>query len=233
MKEIIARLKELNKLDLRLQTLQKDLERLPKELTERQLRLKTLHGVIDRAKTEVVRLKSEADGVELEVKSGEEALRRYASQLNILRSSKEFETSKRQMDAQRIWNKENETKELELLEKADAKQKEIDANLAAQAKAEQELQAETDRVDKESAELHAEYDKLHKEREMLAKDVPEKDLTLYNRIAIGRGQAIATVEAGGICSACCMRIPPQVHNLALIGKELAFCPSCGRILTGS
>ena len=232
MKAIIERLKELNKIDLKLQMLRKDRERLPKELAEKQGRLGTLNAAIERAKAEILRLKLEADNIELEVKSGEEALKRYAGQMNILRSSKEFETVKRQMDAQRSWNKENEGKALELLEQVDAKQKDLDANTATLAQAEEELRAETARVEKETAELRVEDDALCRERDELAKDVPEKELTLYTRIAIGRGQAIAVVDHG-ICSVCFMRIPAQAHNLALLGKELVFCPSCGRILTAS
>jgi uncharacterized protein len=232
MKDIIERLKALNKIDVQLQMLKKDIERLPKELSEKQVLPRTLRGTIDRAKAEITRLKLEAENFELEVKSGEEALKRYAGQMNVLRTSKEFESVKRQMDAQRVWNKENEGKALELMEQVDAKQKDIDKNSVALAEAETVVAAETARVDKEVAELQKQYDTLAAERSALAKDVPDKELTVYNRIAAGRGQAIAHVDRG-ICSACFMKIPPQVHNLALLAKEMVCCPSCGRILTAA
>ena len=157
-------------------------------------------------------------------------MKRYAGQMNVLRTSKEFETVKRQMDAQRVWNKENETKELELLEQVDVKVKDVEKNSAALADAEAMLAKETERVEKEVAELRVQYDTIAAERATLAKDLPEKELTIYDRIAAGRGQAIATVEKGN-CSACFMKIPAQVHNMALLAKELVCCPSCGRILT--
>ncbi len=230
MKEIIDRLKTLNKLDVQLQTIKKDMERLPKELSEKATLPKNLKGTIERAKAEISRLKIDADAIELEIKSGEEALKRYAGQMNVLRTSKEFETVKRQMDAQRAWNKENEGKALELLEQVDVKQKDIEKNSVALTEAEKVLAEETAKVDRLLAELKADYEKLATERAGLSKDVPEKELTIYDRIAAGRGQAIATVEKG-ICSACFMKIPPQVHNMALLAKELVCCPSCGRILT--
>lgn len=232
MKEIIERLKELNKLDVQMQSLKKDMDRLPRELTPKEERPRALRASIDRAKAEMTRLKMEADAVELEVTSGEEALKRYAGQMNVLRTSKEFETVRRQMDAQRAWNKENEGKALELLEKVDGLKKDVEQNSKALEEAEQDLAAETARVDKEVAELNSQYESLSKEREVLAKDVPDKELELYNRITASRGQAIASVERG-ICSACYMRIPAQVHNLALLAKELVVCPSCGRLLTAT
>ena len=230
MKDIIDRLKTLNKLDVQLQTIKKDMDRLPKELNEKQAIPRNLKGTIDRAKAEINRLKLEAEAIELEIKAGEEALKRYSSQMNVLRTSKEFETVKRQMDAQRIWNKENEGKALELLEQVDAKQKDIEKNSAALTEAERVLAEETAKVDKTVGELKAEYEKLAGERSGLSKDVPDKELLIYDRIAAGRGQAIATVERGN-CSACFMKIPAQVHNMALLAKELVTCPSCGRILT--
>jgi predicted nucleic acid-binding Zn-ribbon protein len=230
MKEIIDRLKSLNKIDVQLQTIKKDMERLPRELSEKHIQPKTLRNAIERAKADVSRLKLDAESMELEIKSGEEALKRYAGQMNVLRTSKEFETVKRQMDAQRAWNKENEGKALELLEQVDAKQKDIEKNSASLAEAEKALAEESAKVDKVIAELKAQYDTLAAERAGLAKDLPDKELIIYDRIAAGRGQAIATVERGN-CSACFMKIPPQVHNLALLAKELVCCPSCGRILT--
>lgn len=232
MKEIIDRLKSLNKIDVQLQTLKKDMERLPKALTEQQQASKTLKSAIDRSKDQITKHKIDADSIELEVKSGEESLKRLATQMNVLRTSKEFETVRRQMDAQRAWNKENEGKVLEILEKVDALQKDMDKNNASLTAADTKLAEDTIRVEKEVAELKAEYEKLAAERAELAKDVPEKELTIYNRIAANRGQAIALVDRG-ICSACFMKIPPQIHNLALLAREMTQCPSCGRILTAT
>ena len=230
MKEIISQLKELNKLDIQLQMLKKDIDRLPKELSEKQTVPKNLRGSIERARAEITRLKIDADTIELEVKSGEEALKRLATQMNVLRTSKEFETVRRQMDAQRAWNKENEGKVLELLEQVDVKQKDVDKNNAALEESEKALAIESLRVEKELAELQAQYDGIAAQLGILARDLPEKELTIFNRIAVGRGQAIAIVERGN-CSLCFMKIPPQVHNMALLAKDLVCCPSCGRILT--
>src|SRR5437868_150853 len=131
MKEIINLLKSLNELDVKVNMIKKDMDRLPKELAEKQVVSKNLRAAIDKSKAEILKLKVEADSIELEVKSGEESLKRYSTQMNVMRTSKEFDTVKRQMDAQRAWNRENENKVLELLEKVDVKQKDIEKNTAA------------------------------------------------------------------------------------------------------
>src|SRR5258708_20593533 len=172
MKEIIDLLKSLNQFDIRLRTLKKDMERLPKELSEKQSALKTSKAAIERANAEIMRLKIDADSAELEVKSGEEALKRYSGQMNVLRTSKEFDTVRRQMDAQRAWNRENENKYLELMEKVETKQKDVEQNNKALSEAEAALAIETQRVEKEVAELQTDYDKIAAERGVLARDVP-------------------------------------------------------------
>jgi hypothetical protein len=231
MHSIIEQLRVLNDLDVRLQSIQRDLERLPKTLEEREQELKALREQIERRKEEVKRLRADADAMDLELKSGMDTLKRLASQLNVLRTSKEFDVVRRQMDAQRVWNSQIEDKALALMNQADEKQKDVEQlgeQLSAQ---EQALAAERARVEKDLEELKAQQTGLAGQRKELAKEVPDKELAIYDRIVVNRGQAIATVNASGYCSACHMKLPPQIHNLALLAQELVTCPSCMRILT--
>lgn len=230
MKELIGQLASLNEIDLKLGTIRKDLERLPKTLTEKETAIKNLRIVADRLKADILKLKVEADSIELDVKAGEDALKRYATQMNAIRTNKELEAIRRQMETQRIWNRDNENKALELMEKIDARQKELDKQNASLVESEKDVVAESERISKDVSELRAQMDVLNGQREGLAKAVPEKELQVYNRVMSSRGQAISKVDRG-ICSACFMKLPPQVHNLALLGKEVVTCPSCGRILT--
>ncbi|MCW8132791.1 MAG: hypothetical protein KIS92_20765 [Planctomycetota bacterium] len=230
MKEIIQKLHKLNDLDIELQSIRKDLDRIPKELAAKEEEPKLLKEQIEKRKAEIIKLKMEADAMELEIKAGMEALKRYASQLNVLRTSKEFEAVKRQMEAQRGWNSENEDKALALLGQAEVKQKESDGLSAKLAEVEAALAIERARVQKDVGELTAKRDDLLAKRGELSKDVPAKELAIYDRIVVNRGQATAKVNKG-FCAACHMKLPPQVHNLALLAKELVTCPSCDRILT--
>jgi len=231
MRNVIEQLRTLNDLDVRLQAIQRDLDRLPKALAEKEEQARLLRDQIERKKAEVLRFKADADAQDLEHKSGMETLKRLANQMNVMRTSKEFDVVRRQMDAQRVWNSQIEDKALALMSQADERQKEVDTISAQLAEQEQVVVEEKARVDKELAELRQQYGKLRGERDVLAKDVPDKELAIYDRIVVNRGQAIAAVNAMGYCEACRMKLPPQVHNLALLAQELVTCPSCGRILT--
>jgi len=232
MKEIIEQLRTLNEIDVKIAMVRKDLERLPKELGEKQAPIKALKIQIEKLKTDIIQLKINADAAELDVKAGDEALKRLAQQMNFLKSSKEWDTVKRQMDAQRGWNKENENKELEILSQIEAKQADLDKLSAALTESESTAATESARVEKETGELQARMNELTAEREKISPGIPEKELTVYTRIAGTRGVAIAYVK-NGTCSLCYMRLPPQIQNLALLGRDLTCCPSCGRILTAA
>src|SRR5579862_580432 len=229
MKEIIEQLRTLNEIDNKIAMVRKDMERLPKELADRQSPIRLLKVQIEKTKAEVTQLKISADSAELDVKAGEDALKRLAMQMNVLKTSKEWDTIKRQMDAQRGWNKENEGKELALLEQIENKQAELDKHSASLQELESSASTESERVEKELQELGARLNELSAEREKLTPGIPDKELTIYTRIAGTRGVAISYVKNGN-CSLCFMRLPPQIQNLALLGRDITCCPSCGRIL---
>jgi predicted nucleic acid-binding Zn-ribbon protein len=232
MKEIIEQLRTLNEIDNKIAIVRKDMERLPKELAERQSPIRLLKVQIEKTKAEVTQLKISADAAELDVKAGEDALKRLAQQMNVLKTSKEWDTIKRQMDAQRGWNKENESKELALLEQIELKQAEHDKHSASLQELETTASSESERVEKELNELRTRLNELSAEREKLTPGIPDKELTIYTRIAGTRGVAISYVKNGN-CSLCFMRLPPQIQNLALLGRDITCCPSCGRILTAA
>jgi predicted nucleic acid-binding Zn-ribbon protein len=231
MRNVIEQLRALNDLDLRLQSVQRDLDSLPKALAEKEEQAKLLGDQLARKKMDIQRLKIDADAQDVELKAGLDTLKRLANQMNVMRTSKEFDVVRRQMDAQRVWNSQIEDKALALMGQADEKQKEAEKIGAQVVDQEKQVSEEKTRVDKELAELRQQYDGLKAQRDLLAKDVPRKELTIYNRIVINRGQAIASVNALSYCTACHMKLPPQVHNLALLAQEMVTCPSCGRILT--
>ena len=230
MKAIIEQLRTLNEIDVRLGMVKKDIERLPKELAEKQAPIRLLKAAIERAKADLIKLKIDADSADVDCKAGDDALKRLATQMNVMKTSKEWDAIRRQMDAQRGWNKDNETKELALLEQVDNKQKEIEKQSATLAELEAASVADSERIEKELAELRARHEELDAQRARLYPEIPDKELQIYIRVAGTRGEAISVVKNGN-CSLCYMRLPAQIQNLAILGRELVSCPSCGRILT--
>ena len=231
MKTIIPSLRRLNELDQKLHSIKKDLERIPKDLESKETDLRVQRDRLERRKAEVAAFKAEAKGLEDELEIGETALKRYNSQVNTLRTPKELETMRRQMDDQRRGNQRLMDRSLEMLSQAELKQKELDEATGKLAESEKAMVLEREKLAKDVLELKADQTKLNTERESITKDIPEKELSIYTRVGASKGVAIALVEKNGTCSSCSMKLPPQFHNEVLIGRELVTCPSCGRILT--
>lgn len=231
MKTIIPSLRRLNDLDQKLHSIKKDLERIPKDLENKETDLRVQRDRLERRKAEVAAFKADAKGLEDELELGETALKRYNSQMNSLRTPKELETMRRQMDDQRRANQRLMDRSLEMLSQAEVKQKELDEATIKLAESEKSMVAERAKLAKDVEDLKAEQAKFNSEREGIAKDIPEKELGIYTRVGASKGVAITVVEKNGTCSSCFIKLPPQFHNEVLIGRELVTCPSCGRILT--
>lgn len=116
--------------------------------------------------------------------------------------------------------------------------------MIAQEEAEEKYQAsqaglaETQKqASEEKAGLRGERDGLLKdlerlasERQVIAKVIPESNLTLYLRLRQQkRGVAVAEVQ-DSTCSACGATLTPAERQTARSPHQLSLCPSCGRIL---
>ncbi len=232
MKDILENLRILNETDVKLQTVQKDLDRMPKELAEKELAAEDFKAQLETQKKLIKQMKVDSDAMELEMKVGSEALKKFSNQMSLIRTSREMEAIRRQTETQKMFNSKAERKVLELLEEIDTLDKIV---AEAEEKYEQmckETAEEKARIEKDMAELNKEKEGLTNQREQLAKDIPPKELETYNRIVVNRGFAFAHVNDGH-CSACYIQLPPQVHHLALLAKDMVTCPSCNRILTAS
>ncbi len=69
-------------------------------------------------------------------------------------------------------------------------------------------------------------------RTEVAKKVRADLFRIYTMVFNRRGSGVAELE-GGICRACNMVIPPQLHNQVLAAEKIFQCPSCQRFLLPS
>jgi predicted nucleic acid-binding Zn-ribbon protein len=123
----------------------------------------------------------------------------------------------------------NEDKILDLMVKAELREKEVKA-------AEAELKAETAEIESEKEQARqrtAEDEKLLAEatakREGLRSGVSENLLRHYERVMKFRGSGIAEVR-NHKCMGCQVMLRPQIYNDVRSGEQTVICDSCQRIL---
>jgi uncharacterized protein len=221
---------------LKLQNADKEIRRLQDEIAELPKRV----GAIEQ---KLAGTKAQLDKAQAAVKSDEAARRKLDSNINELRSkiskyrdqSLEVKTNEQyrallaEIQFAETEILANEDKILELMVKADARDKEVKA---AQA----ELKAETAEIEKEKEQARqrtAEDEKLltdwRAKREQLRSGVREDLLRHYERVSKFRGSGIAEVRDQK-CMGCQVILRPQTYNEVRSGKETVVCDSCQRIL---
>jgi predicted nucleic acid-binding Zn-ribbon protein len=81
--------------------------------------------------------------------------------------------------------------------------------------------------------LQKELDKFFSERAAAAGPIPEDALRLYDQLRQQRrGLAVAAIRDNS-CSACGSGLTAAQMQSSRASSQMAFCPSCGRILYGS
>jgi len=85
----------------------------------------------------------------------------------------------------------------------------------------------------EHATLQKELGKLFAERSAIASPIPPDALELYDKLRLQRrGIAVAVISEHS-CSACGSGLSPAQMQSSRASRQMALCPSCGRILYGS
>ena len=133
----------------------------------------------------------------------------------------ESETFKRRLSAQ-------EDELLDLMSQIE----EMEAGLKTSTKEveglKQEWQREQETLTQTKAETETRLTSLNKSRTELAQQISPEILSLYERIKLAKGQAIAKVEQGR-CQGCYINLPTNQWRKAKAG-DLVHCSSCNRIL---
>ena len=204
--EIPAKTGELQAAAERVKAAYEEKVALTKELANRR---RTLEGEVDLARTKLSRLKDQL----MTVKTNKE----YTAMLNEIRTAETH-----------IRNEED--KILDVMEEMESGEKAI--NLA-----ETEIRRECTAIDDEirrmnesAPALEGELEKLRGEKAAVEAGVDPEFIAQYRRIADAR-KGIALAEAKEeLCSACHVRIRPQMYADLLLTETILFCDSCSRIL---
>lgn len=216
--------------DRRLRTLAEDLERVPKDEARAKERLAGDEAAVRKAKEELQANEVEIKKVELDVGTRKTTIARLKTQQFETRKNDEYQALGNEIIRYEKDVDGLETKELELMERADA----LRATLAT---AEQALAKTKGLVDEDLAKLadrrqrvSAEAAEVKAERDRLAADAPESLMPLYERLLKTKnGLAVVPVSAGK-CSGCHIKLVASTLVKVNSGTEGVQCESCGRLL---
>jgi predicted nucleic acid-binding Zn-ribbon protein len=230
MLEMIEKLLILQDRDRRIRQEQGELGRIEPERQTLKAKAATAQADLENAKLRVKQIESGRKDLELEVEAKKQMIVRYANQQFQTRKNEEYRALAHEIDTCKAAIFEIENREIELMEQAEAAQKEVlratqAANDARKLADEQvaQLGAREQNLLKELAELEA-------NREELAAAVDESARNRYERLVRSKGENVVVGVQHGVCGGCHMKLPPQLLVTCQGEKELVSCSNCGRIL---
>ena len=231
MQEKILALYELQKIDSKIDEINKVKGELPLEVQDLEDEVAGMKTRIDHINAEIEELNNLTKQRKREVDQARIMIGNYKEQQNNVRNNREFDAISKEIEYQEL--------EIELAEKrlkeyaAGIKAKKLQLEEAEAAVQDREAdynakKAELDGIEAETAPLVAEYaEQAARAREK----IDERLLSAYERIRrnVRNGLAVVTVKRDA-CGGCFNRIPPQRQVDIRQGKKIIICEYCGRIL---
>jgi len=167
---------------------------------------------------------------ELELAQKETQIKKLEGQLSQVKTNKEYAALQQEISSLKADNSVLEEGIIHVLDEVDAAREEVrneKEKVAVVTKSFQDKDLEKANYEKS---LQVRLADLKKQREESVAQLPPELGELYNRITVKKqGLALAAVS-GEVCSACQMKLRPQLINDIRLGEQIVVCENCSRIL---
>jgi hypothetical protein len=216
--------------DRRLRTLADDLAKIPKDESRAKDKLAGDTEAVRKAKEGVMANEIEIKKVEMDTGTRRTTILRLKTQQFETRKNDEFQALGHEIVRYEKDIDALETKELELMEKADALRATLGQAEAALVHTKKLIDEDLANLADRKKRLEAETLEVQAERETLAAAAPQSMLPLYERLLKTKnGLAVVPVTAGK-CTGCHMKLVASTLVKVNSGVEGTQCESCGRLV---
>ncbi len=162
--------------------------------------------------------------------SKEENVKKYQTQLNLVKTNKEYAALQKEIEGLKADNSLLEEEIIGLLEEIDLSEGEVAREKEALAEKEKELKEEESKVKERMQKIEEELNSLVKDRQLILPGIEPLILTHYDKVLENReGYALAEV-VNDACGGCQMELPPQTINEIRMEERIVSCEVCTRIL---
>lgn len=216
--------------DRRLLTVAEELAKIPKDEARAKDKLAGDTEAVRKAKEALMANEVEIKKIELDTGTRKTTIARLKTQQFETRKNDEFQALGHEVTRYEGEIDALETKELELMEKADALRAVLNQAETSLAKTKQLVEEDLAALADRGKRLEAEAAEVRVERERLAAAAPEAVMPLYERLLKTKnGLAVVPVD-NGKCSGCHIKLVASTLVKVNSGVEGTQCESCGRLL---
>lgn len=216
--------------DRRLRALADDLAKIPKDEARARERLAGDSAALRAAKEAMMANEIEIKKVEMDTATRRTTIQRLKTQQFETRKNDEFQALGHEIVRYEKDIDGLETRELELMEKADTLRSALQSAEAAQARTRKLVEEDLATLAARQQRLEAETVEVQAERTRLAAAAPESLMPLYERLLKTKnGLAVVPVTAGK-CTGCHMKLVASTLVKVHSQVEGTQCESCGRLV---
>ncbi len=231
MQEKIAALYDLQKIDSKIDEINKLKGELPLEVEDLGNEVAGLEARIENINAEISEIQQLSLQRKGDIEQSRSLIKKYDEQLKNVRNNREYDSLSKELEYQGLEIELNEKRIKEFAVSLEQKKAQVEAthNLLTERTADLEVKrTELATIDKETA---GEMAKLATERQEACKKIDERLLAAYDRIRsnVRNGLAVVTVRRDA-CGGCYNRIPPQRQFEIRQNRKAIVCEYCGRIL---
>ncbi len=220
---------EVQQLDQQTAELTVLIDSLPKQIQTLQSQLdEFIHAHEERKKRLAANLK-ERKALEGDIKVIQEKITKHKDQLYLVKTNEQYRAMLKEIEGEESNTRKIEDQILEKMIEAEDIQEHIQEAAARLEGEKARVAAEIKRLQDERQKDLDERERLQARRKEVAAALDGSVLALYERIRTYRtGAAVAEVREG-LCTACNVRLRPQVYNEIRTGETVMTCENCSRI----
>lgn len=230
MLEVIEKLLILQDRDHRILRVQGELDSIPPQRTMLEAKISNTQAALEAAKLRGNQIESERKKLELEVEAKKQQIEKYSLQQFQTKKNEEYRALAKEIDTCREAIRNIEDTELDLMEKAEAAEKDVTSAKQAAAQAKKAIESQITDLGTREQSLKNELAELESNRDQLAMGVESGLLERYERLLKHKGEKVVVGIDRGVCGGCHMKVPVQLLVSCQAQQEVVSCTNCGRIL---
>ena len=222
---------ELQNLESAIEEARRRIAAHPQRVADADARLAQAKEAVDAAKQRLKASQEARRDQEKEAATYQSRLSKFKDQLSAVKTNREYQAMQHEIETAQKELGVVEERVLERMMEGDALMadvKKAEQTLAARQK---EVDAEKKTLAEELATVQAALTEATEKRTARVGSLPPQLVALFEQVARARkGVAIATATRDGLCSACHVRLRPQVFQEIRRNDQVIQCFSCNRIL---
>lgn len=221
---------DLQYVDLRIAELTAQIETLPAQIQILEGHLKDYLQAHEERKLRLTANQKERKDLEGEIQLIQGKISKHKGQIYEVKTNEQYKAMLKEIEGEEGNIRKIEDKVLEKMVEAEEIQKMVTQAMASLEGEKARVAAETKRLNSMREADVKERDGLMAQRKELVTALSADVLETYERVRRGRrGVAVGEVR-GGFCTACNVRLRPQIYNEIRMNETVLTCESCSRIL---